>query len=256
MARIDHNLGVAIRCAEAGLHVFPCNPSSKRPSIAGNWRENSTINVDVIEGWWRIRRGHLVGLDLHKSGLLVVDGDRHPDKETGEIVHDGVAALRNLFREHGCGVKSNPLVWTPSDGVHIYFRCLSRFGNTEGDLPEGINIRGSGGYVIAPECLMLDGRRYEPAEGHPDLATHFRSIPELPAWFAEIIRPPSRAVEIPTITPQKGKRFQNYAAKALDGKAKQLAAMAPETGRNEALNKSAFSMGPDGLQGLDRPRSD
>jgi hypothetical protein len=247
MAR-DHNLEVALRCAEAGLHVFPCHPSSrpdpssKTPTIR-KWRDNSTTNIGTIESWWRFRRGHLVAIDLHKAGLLVVDGDCHPDKETGEIVHDGVEALRNLFREHGCNVENNPVVRTPSDGVHVYFKCPPGFGNTEGDLPDGINIRGSGGYVIAPDCIMVDGGRYEPVKGRPDLATSFRSIPELPGWFAEIIRPPSRAIPIPVVTPQKGKRFQGYAAKALDAMARRLGAMAPETGRNIALNNMAFEMG-------------
>jgi hypothetical protein len=232
------NLDTAIRSAKAGLHVFPCNPVGKRPSIV-KWRDNSTTDIGIIESWWRIRANHLVAIDLHKAGLLAVDGDRHPD-EDGEIVHDGVEALRNLFIEHRYGLKQHPVVRTPADGVHVYFRCPPGFGNREGNLPDGINIRGSGGYTIAPGCVRHDGH-YQPEKGHPDLLTSFGSIPELPPWLAEIISPPAPSPIV--VTRQSGKRFHCYAAAALTGKAKELAGMAPNTGRNNALNTMAWQMG-------------
>jgi hypothetical protein len=240
MARIDHNLGVAIRCAEAGLHVFPCNPSRKTPTIR-SWRENSTTDIGTIENWWRIRANHLVALDLHKAGLLAIDGDRHPNKD-GEVIHDGVDALRDLFQKHGASAKSNPVVWTPGGGVHVYFGCPPGFGNAEGSVPDGINIRGSGGYTISPGCVLPDGRSYKPAEGHPELVTSFSTLPELPRWFAEIIKPPLVPAPI-IITLQSGKRFENYAAASLNGMAKRLSQMPADTGRNNALNLAAWKMG-------------
>src|SRR5262245_3813598 len=136
------NVDVALRLAAAGLHVFPVTPDNrKRPSVRGSWRENSTTDERTIAAWWRIRTGHLPAIDLGKAGLLVLDGDRHAD-EHGEIKHDGVDALRKIFREHGTPLKLNPVVWTPSGGVHVYFQCPTGFGNAEGDLPEGINVRG------------------------------------------------------------------------------------------------------------------
>jgi hypothetical protein len=240
---IDRNCTVALRNAEAGLHIFPCSPATKRPSIH-SWRKNSTTDPATIENWWRSRANHLVGIDLHKAGLLVLDGDRHPD-ENGEIIHDGVDAIRNLLEANGSNAWSNPVVWTPGGGVHIYFRCAAGgFGNAAGNLPDGIDVRGSGGYTIAPGCVLPDRRRYAPAERHPDLAASFRSIPELPGWLAEIIKPkPIPATAAPIPTHQSGRRFENYAAAALNGKARRLAAMPAETGRNNALNLMAWQMG-------------
>jgi Bifunctional DNA primase/polymerase, N-terminal len=242
----DSNLAVALACADAGLFVFPCNPITQNPSVKGNWRVNSTNDARIIKEWWSERAGHLVAIDLGKSGLLALDGDRHPNRH-GEIVDDGVDALRNLFRQHGYSLKPHPAVWTPSDGVHVYFRSPEDFGNGEGDLPPGINVRGSGGYTVAPGCTRPAGRKaggcYEPADGHPGLLESYGSIPELPPWLAQIINPPRPEVPPPEMLQKTGRRQQRFAIGALNGLVKELAAMAPESGRNIELNNAALRMG-------------
>jgi hypothetical protein len=240
------NVDVALRLALAGFHVFPCTPDKhKKPTVRGSWRENSTTKTKLIETWWRVRANHLVAIDLHKAQLLVIDGDRHPDKE-GVIHHDGVDALRDLFREHNTSLKPNPIVRTPSGGIHVYCICPPGFGNREGDLPHGINIRGSGGYAIAPGCVMPDGRRYVPLDSQPDLIAAFEAgaIPELPKWFADLIKRADRPIaSSPVISRQRGKRFERYAAAALDRMAQELSAKSAESGRNQALNLAAWKMG-------------
>jgi hypothetical protein len=179
-----------------------------------------------------------VAIDLHKAGLLVLDGDRHPDDD-GVIHHDGVEALRDLFRAHGYSAKGNPVAWTAGGGVHVYFRSRG-LGNGTGDLPAGIDVRGSGGYVIAPECVLPDGRKYRPAEGHPSLVD--ASIPDLPPWLAMIIKPP---VVLSPFRPSRsfGKRGERFAHSALNGLARDLRAMPANSGRNHALNRAAWRMG-------------
>jgi hypothetical protein len=250
------NVDVALRLARAGFHVFPCTPNkNKKPSVRGSWRENSTTDTKLIETWWRVRASHLVAIDLHKAQLLVIDGDRHAD-EDGVIHHDGVDALRNLFREHGTSLKANPIVWTPSGGIHVYCKCPPGFGNREGDLPEGINIRGSGGYAVAPGCVLPDGRRYAPADGQPDLIPAFQAgtIPPLPDWFAALIKRADRPIAPPPrISRQRGKRFECYAATALDRMAQELSTKPAETGRNQALNLAAWKLGTMAARGwIDR----
>jgi hypothetical protein len=237
------NVDVALRCARAGLHVFPVSPDSrKRPTVRGSWRENSTRDKTTITTWWRTRASHLPAIDLHKAELLVLDGDRHPDAN-GEILDDGVEALRTLFRERGASVKLNPVVWTPSGGVHLYFKSPPGFGNAEGDLPAGINVRGSGGYVLAPESVRPDGKRYAP--GNLDVLDAFErgAIPALPDWLCQMIRGREPARQPIVITRQRGRRFECYAATALDRMAQDLAAKPTESGRNQLLNLAAWKMG-------------
>jgi hypothetical protein len=240
------NVDIALRLARAGLHVFPCTPD-KLPSVRGSWRENSTTDQSTIASWWRVRTSHLVAIDLGKAELLVIDGDRHPNGD-GVVNHDGVQALHDLFREHGTSLKHHPMTRSPSGGVHIYCKNPHGFGNSEGDLPKGINIRGAGGYVVAPGCVLPDGRRYVPLGA--DLVDAFQSIPPMPEWLAEMIKgkradQPHEPIEREpiVITRQNGRRFENYAAAALERMAQELSVKPPESGRNIALNLTAWKMG-------------
>jgi hypothetical protein len=238
------NLDVALKCARAGLHVFPVTPDkSKRPTVRGNWRENSTADATTIRKWWSIRTSHLVAIDLGKSNLLILDGDRHPN-EDGEIINDGVEALRNLFRTHGGDARHCPGVWTPTGGIHLYLRACG-FGNASGDLPEGVDVRGAGGYAVAPGCLLPDGRGYRLVPGMPDLLDAFEEerVPSMPLWLAKILKPEREVIAV-TITPScAGRREHAYARRALQGIVIELASMKPETGRNQTLNAVAYRLG-------------
>jgi hypothetical protein len=248
------NLDIALRCARTGLHVFPVTPDDRKvPSVRGHWPEYSTTDETQIRTWWRVRANHLPAIDLRKAGLLVLDGDRHPNAD-GAIANDGVNALRSLFRKHGSNAKLNPKVRTPSGGVHIYFKCPPGFGNRRGGLPPGIDVRGSGGYVVAPGSIRPDGKTYAP--GELDLLEAFQqgNIPPLPDWFCKLIRPDPEPIGPIKVTPGRcGRREQAYARKALEGNAGQLAGMAPETGRNNTLNLFTFRLAGFAARGwLDR----
>src|SRR3954447_10895819 len=134
----DHNRSFALRLAEAGLAVFPCGPD-KKPLVP--WRDQSTADAQRVADLWVRHPGALPAIDLSKAGLVVLDGDRH---EGGP---DGVTALRDLLQQHGFDYRQHPAVRTPRDGVHIYFRQNgSALTNARGNLPEGVDIRGAGGY--------------------------------------------------------------------------------------------------------------
>jgi hypothetical protein len=239
----DHNLAVALRLAAVGLHVFPCRSDNKRPAIA-DWDENSTTDPARIRAWWRVRHGALVGLDLRKCGLVVIDADRHGGP-------DGVAAWEALVREHGADLSRQPMARTPSDGLHIYFIQPDddSLGNREGSLPKGINIRGAGGYVIAPYCVRAEGTFYEPIAGSPDLIEAFRAkaIPPIPKWLVDLIRaepvtPATATILRPNFSKASGNRCRAYAQAALQGQIIAVSAT-PSGGRNIALNSAAFRLG-------------
>ncbi len=105
-------------------------------------------------------------------------------------------------------------------------------------------MRGAGGLVIAPGTIV-NGKQYVADDKFPDLAEAFAAgaIPILPAYVQEIIRPPRTAPAPIVITLQRGRRFECFAASALDGVARELSGKPPETGRNKVLNGSAYRMG-------------
>jgi bifunctional DNA primase/polymerase-like protein len=239
----DFNRDWALRYAESGFAVFPCRISDdkaldKKPLI--KWRDGSTTDARAIAAWWHRWPNSFVGLDLDKCELVVLDADRH------NPTADGVAALRALFRQHGGNLSAVPITKTPGKGFHLYFRQGEpALGNREGALPDGINVRGAGGYAIAPHCIRPNDKIYRPVAGQPDLIAAFRAgtIPILPPWIVDIIRPRPEPMAPIIVTHQRGRRFEVYAATALVGMAEELSKMPPESGRNIALNRFAWRAG-------------
>jgi len=186
----DSNLKLAMRCAEAGLSVFPCKADpSKRPLV--KWRTDSTTDINTIKTWWKRWPRALVSIDLAKVELVVIDADRH------EGAADGVTALAKLMREHGADLSSVPITRTPSNGFHLYFRQPEGepLGNRTGDLPAGVDVRGYS--ITAPENVRPDGKTYRRLAHHPELIAAFKAgtIPIVPEWLIEIIRPPAPPTE-------------------------------------------------------------
>jgi Bifunctional DNA primase/polymerase, N-terminal len=144
---------------------------------------------------------------------------------------------------------------TARGGAHVFFRQppSEQLGNGRGELPDGIDVRGVGGFVIAPGAES-DGKRWQSANGRPSLADAFKTgtIPELPQWLADIIRPNRRSNGGPLDEDAHGfadtpgansrSRSEAYAAAALDGAVAELSG-APNGKRNETLNAVAFRLG-------------
>jgi hypothetical protein len=236
----DPNRVLALRLGEHGIATFPCRPDNKRPLI-NDWDTNSSADAPAIARWWGKYPRALPAIDLRKIGLVVLDGDKKPDV-------DGVDELRRIVRQHHIEMRHVPIVHTPGKGVHLYFRNIADLGNKTGSLPASIDVRGSGGYVIAPGTTLPDGRRYRPAG--PDLlsAVKANTVPPIPPAVVEIIQRPRFVV--PEIEPANhpapsstDRRAQAYARAALAGCTSGLATMPKDTGRNIALNASAFRLG-------------
>ena len=223
---------------------WSCFPAIRKNGhrCSRSWQTLSTNDAATVAGWWAKWPGAVPALDLARCGLVVLDGDRH------HAGVDGVAALRELLRHQpGLDAKALPMVKTPRDGVHVYFRqCRPALTNSRGSLPAGIDVRGAGGYVIAPGAMLGNRRGYVPIEGQPELAAAFaaKSIPEVPAGIVDLIRPaPHRAAASSQRRDRPaGARERAYAKAALRRIASELAG-APRGSRNEALNKAAFVLG-------------
>lgn len=136
----------AIKSAERGLAVFPVD--GKRPLLA--WRTESSSDPETVAGMgWSGATG--IGVDCGKSGLVVVDIDDL----------DAVAEL------------SDQLGWDPTrdetlvsrtgrGGMHLFYRAGStEVKNSASRVVNGIDIRGSGGFVVIPPSLHESGERYQ-----------------------------------------------------------------------------------------------
>ena len=235
----QHNAELARKLADAGLSVFPCGPD-KRPLVS--WRTQSSCDDEAITRWWLQFPGALPGIDLEKCGLLALDGDRHGGP-------DGRAALRALLQQHGFESREAPTTRTPRGGVHVYFTLNGQdLGNGRGALPDGIDVRARGGYVIGPGAILPDGRCYQPIAGTPDLATAYKAetIPNVPDAIAALLKTRKSAAAEDATVPRPDRpasaNEKAYAHAALDGCSDELAA-APKGERNHRLNVVAFRLG-------------
>lgn len=108
----------------------------------------------------------------------MLDLDRHRAEQ------DGIAAIRALgFVPTDLSPVS---VTTPSGGLHLYFQHRNGLTCSARHLPDGVDIRAEGGYVIAPGTLLPDGCRYGTAN----------TLDKLPP-FPPALAPPVRAKSDP-----------------------------------------------------------
>lgn len=227
------NRDAALALASRGLRIFPCNPD-KTPKIAA-WEQNGTSNGLNIEVTWQSAPHLLPGFPVGAHGLVVIDADRKP----GGV--DGVAAFDAICAVHKIDLAGAFVVETPSGGRHYYFSSATAFSNSRGSLPAGIDVRGLGGYVIAPGATLSDGRSYRLLAGSWD------TIPALPEALAGLLRE-----KRPTVTPERHPaptgltvthRERALAKAALADEVAKLSAMREGSGRNRALNEAAHSLG-------------
>ena len=191
------------------------------------------------------------GIDLAKAGLVVLDGDRHGGP-------DGVQGLDQLFKDHNLDVSAVPIVITPQNGGrHAWFKQPAdgeQLGNRDKAVKDsGINVRGSGGFVVAPGALLSDGRRCQRCDGTPSTieALIHGTIPVLPPTLAAVLRAEPNGHDKEAVPPPKvsghnshsgSVREQAYALATLHSLTNEIAATAAG-GRNIALNNAAMRMG-------------
>lgn len=179
----------ALAYAARGLAVFPvwgrareggcacghadCSNPAKHPlgTLAPAGLNDATTDAAKIRRWWRrypnANIGIRTGADSH---VALVD----VDPKSG-----GDESLRDLERQHGA-LPDTWRVLTGGGGLHVYAQHPGReVKNSTSAIAPGIDIRGDGGYAIAPPSVHITGRRYEWEAGYEpgdvDLAP-------LPAW--------------------------------------------------------------------------
>jgi Bifunctional DNA primase/polymerase, N-terminal len=142
---------------------------------------------------------------------------------------------------------------TPQDGRHYRFRQPIEgkpLGNSDKPIRDkAINVRGAGGYVIAPGARLPDGREYKRDPNTPSAleAVETGTVPVLPSSIEKLLRPNDRSTaQMPHKGPARSatsSREGNYARATLDRAAEKIASTPPDTARNNALNNGALTMG-------------
>jgi len=232
----------ALSYAQRGWFVFPCHTVTnggcscrqadcgspgKHPRIAGGLK-SASADPETIARWWaRWPSANVAVRTGAVSGLVVVDID--PD-------HGGGATIRDLVDRHG-PLTRGPVVRTGSGGWHAYFRHPGDpIHNSAGTrLGAGVDVRGDGGYVIAPPSRHASGHQYT-----------WRSTGELPDlndWLHQRLVIPIHVERSQRTEPIRlDAAISAWARSALDDEATRVRD-APSGRRNHTLNRAAFCLG-------------
>ena len=134
--------------------VFPVSPNSKKP-LTPHGCKDAKKDVGAIQSWWKRWPDASVGIATGSSSqLIVIDEDIDEDKGI-----DGVTAVRAWERVHGTLPETVAAV-TGRGGTHLYFKYTGTDIKNRAGIIEGVDVRGEGGYVIAPPSMHPNGTEY------------------------------------------------------------------------------------------------
>lgn len=204
--------------------VFPLVPNTKRPATEHGLKDAST-DLDTIRAWWARWPGANIGIALPHD-LVAVDIDVKGV--------DGHATMAELAAPHG-GLPVTLTVETATGGWHMYFRKPPevRVKNRTGIRP-GIDVRAHGGYLVAPPSI-IDGKSYQWHGNAP--------MVDCPQWLLDVLTEEKKATPSPATAPQalQSTARDRYSQRALE-RATSAVLAAPEGGRNDVLNGSAYGL--------------
>lgn len=171
-------LAAALDYLGRGWSVIPLQPGDKRPLVPWEEYQYRRPAEAVVRSWFRRSPDAGVGIVTGlASGLVVLDVD---------AAHGGEASLQRLVQAHG------ELPWTVEartggGGRHLYFTHPGGVIHNRAGFRPGLDLRGDGGYVVAPPSVHPSGRPYTWAPtGDPQRA---QPAP-LPAWLLHTVAPP------------------------------------------------------------------
>jgi hypothetical protein len=179
----DSTLAIAHTYANNGWRIIPIPPAKKYPEGIARWQERATTDHDTITTWWGTDYpDHGIGIATGAaSGIWVLDIDDYD-------------SYRDLEQRHE-PLPDTLTVITGSGGYHFYYRYPDRTdirNNASTRLGPGLDVRGDGGFVVAPPSVHPNGNTYQWDAGQPE------HIADAPAWLIELV---SEQPATPTTTP-------------------------------------------------------
>jgi hypothetical protein len=136
------------------LHTIRCERPGKHP-MSRHGLKDASIDPKVVRQFWYGAPDANVGIAC-SAECCVLDVDPR---------HGGDATLDALEQKHG----PLPITWTArtgGGGLHYYFRSQQEVRNSAAQIGPGLDIRGTGGYVVAPPSRHVSGNYYAWKPGH------------------------------------------------------------------------------------------
>lgn len=136
----------ALNYAERGFSIIPVQPN-KKPFLKWESYQKTKAKAEEIKLWFTKWPDAMIGIVTGEiSNLFVIDCD----------TKDGYETIQRLIPDS----LIFPLARTPRGGWHLYFLYPGNLTIAAGIMP-GVDIRGEGGYIIAPPSINSDKKAYE-----------------------------------------------------------------------------------------------
>ena len=213
---------------EMRLPVFACGPD-KRP-VTQHGFHDATRDPAEIKAQFSTPGAAMIGVPTGQgAGFFVVD----LDVKNGGQGLEWLAANEHRLprtRRHK----------TRSGGQHLLFQWPEgrTIRNSASRVAPGVDVRGNGGYIIAPPSP-----EYEIADAS--------ALADAPAWLLDLIDPPAapRAADLPKYgadlpksPPRQSGDGTRYGLTALDNECQAILSAA-DGAKHDTLNRAAFSIG-------------
>lgn len=186
----------ALELAELGWWLLPlhtwnvdkcdcmkqCTSPAKHPRTMHGLKDASCDLAQVVEWWGQWPAANIGVRTGPESCIVVVDIDPR---------NGGMESWESL-REHHAYEHDGPACLTGGGGMHLYFahpgeKVMSR----SGELAEGVDVKGDGGYVVAPPSVHARGTSYAWIEGY---APWERPPGQIPFWLLELMHKPVEGI--------------------------------------------------------------
>ena len=185
--QLPNLVGHAIAYARRGWPVFPlhtalgggacscghdCGHPGKHPRTP-NGLTDATTDEATIRGWWQAWPDASIAVAAGASGLVIVDID---PRSKGDATWSALSTSNDP-------IPLTPSVATGGGGSHIYLRAPSYpVASRANALGLGVDVKSSGGYVVAPPSMHASGNRYEWRQGaNPGEA----DLADCPQWILD-----------------------------------------------------------------------
>lgn len=244
---------LALSYVHHGVPVFPCRAADEvtdhydpetgeftvlkaKTPLLSNGFKGARTNGSLVTRMWDSYPGAMVGIPTGEQlGAWVLDVDVHKD-EDGNVIN-GYQTLAALEDQHG-KLPETARARTAGGGTHYYFKHVPSVRN-RGGLGAGLDVRGSGGYVIAPGSRTADGRDYVwidyDGEGLPPLA-------DAPEWLLKLVLP-SVIHSAPSDYSYAPGSNDAYVEALIRAELEETASVPMGAGRNNRLNQASYSLG-------------
>jgi hypothetical protein len=157
MSALSDKAEIAQRYLVRGWSVLPLRAGDKRPLIVWESLQTTRASAEQVTDWFKRWPDANIGIVTGEiSNLVVLDIDPK---------HGGDASLSRLERQLG-PLPATIEATTGGGGRHLYFAHPGGLIRNRTGLAQGIDLRGDGGYVVAPPSIHPSGRPYTWIAGH------------------------------------------------------------------------------------------